>query len=162
DGNLSSGDGCNAQCLRELGQPCTVSAQCASGFCDPAGNVCSCDQNGDCPPGQLCNTSATPNVCVAPGCGNGVLEPATEGDDDGDCPRGQVCNVFAAPNQCVPAGCGNGVVEAGEGCDDGNQDPGDGCSAQCLRELGQPCTLSAQCQSGFCDPAGNLCACDDN
>ena len=30
--------------------------------------------------------------------------------------------------------CGNGVPEAGEECDDGNNDDGDGCSADCLLE----------------------------
>jgi MYXO-CTERM domain-containing protein len=124
DGNTTNGDGCNSVCLLELGQPCAgVSPACASGFCDPAGNICACDATADCPMGQLCATTPNPNQCVAPGCGNTVLEGS-------------------------------------EGCDDGNTTGGDGCSAVCLLELGRPCLASGVCESGFCDPAGNLCACD--
>jgi cysteine-rich repeat protein len=203
DGNMTNGDGCNAACLKELGQPCSGSVQCASGFCDPAGNICACDQDADCPAGQLCNTVPNPNVCVAPGCGNNVLE-AGEGCDDGnmtngdgcnaaclkelgepcsgnvvcasgfcdpagnicacdqdaDCPAGQLCNTVSDPNTCVNAGCGNFVLEAGEGCDDGNITSGDGCNSVCLREIGQPCVMSGQCASGFCDVFNNTCACD--
>ncbi|MEZ4468779.1 MAG: hypothetical protein R3F43_31215 [bacterium] len=45
-------------------------------------------------------------------------------DCDGQTDEGGVC-----------AGCGNGVVDAGEECDDGNLIDGDGCSAQCAREV---------------------------
>lgn len=34
---------------------------------------------------------------------------------------------------CPPAECGNRLRERGEECDDGNQDEGDGCSADCRR-----------------------------
>jgi len=60
---------------------------------------------------------------------------------------------FSDPLTLTSAGsasCGDGLVGPGEGCDDGNLVNGDGCSALCLRELGQPCTSSAQCESGFC------------
>ncbi len=202
DGNTTPGDGCNAVCLNELGQTCVINTVCASGFCDPDGNACACNQTADCPVPNLCNVVAAPNACVAPGCGNNVIEVgegcddgntmAGDGcdaicllergqpcagnnnscasgfcdpsagfcacDDDGDCPNGQSCNLLLNPNQCVPAGCGNGTIDAGEGCDDGNLNNGDGCNAQCLKELGRPCTSGTVCASGFCDVM--ICACD--
>ncbi len=205
DGNLNPGDGCNGLCLKELGEPCSGNAVCASTFCDPAGNICACDQNADCPAGQLCNTTPNPNVCTPAGCGNGVLE-AGEGcddnnlnvgdgcnsaclkeigepctgdvvcastfcdtanntcacDQDNDCPNGQLCSTVPNPNQCVPPGCGNQVLELGEGCDDGNLSNSDGCNDVCLKELGEPCIGDGQCASSFCDPAGNICACDQS
>lgn len=206
DGNLTSGDGCNNVCLKELGQPCAGNnATCASGYCDPSGNICACDANADCPAGQLCSVTPNPNVCVAPGCGNSILE-AGEGCDDGnttigdgcdavclkellqncvtnavcasgfcdsdgnvcvcdadvDCPAMNVCNLQAMPNACVPTGCGNGVIEINEGCDDGNTLPGDGCNPFCYIEILQGCTNSDACASGFCDPMVNQCTCDSD
>ncbi|MFL5320481.1 MAG: DUF4215 domain-containing protein, partial [Myxococcaceae bacterium] len=55
---------------------------------------------------------------------------------------------------CEPANaCGNSVLEAGEGCDDGNTTAGDGCSAACKIETGNPCGPggAVSCQSGVCD-----------
>ncbi|MDJ0865714.1 MAG: thrombospondin type 3 repeat-containing protein [Myxococcota bacterium] len=51
---------------------------------------------------------------------------ALQGDMDRD-GKGDVCDDQS---------CGNGVVEGRERCDDGNQRDRDGCSAQCLPELG--------------------------
>lgn len=204
DGNTSGGDGCNAVCLKEIGQTCGANVVCASGYCDPDGSICACDQNADCPLPNVCNVIATPNACVAPGCGNQVVETG-EGCDDGntsngdgcnnnclreigepcagannvcasgfcdpagnlcqcnedtDCPGGFSCDVGLTPNQCVPTGCGDGSEGVGEGCDDGNLNNGDGCNAQCLKELGQPCTTGPVCASGFCDAM--ICACNEN
>jgi MYXO-CTERM domain-containing protein len=203
DGNTVDGDGCNAACRREFGQACVTNSVCASGFCDKDANICACDQDADCSMPSLCNLLATPNACVAPGCGNGVIE-INEGcddgntlpgdgcntfcyieilqectdsnscasglcdpqlgqctcDDDEDCPGGQQCNSALEPNQCVVVGCGNGMLSGSEGCDDGNLNNGDGCNAQCRKELGQTCTSSTVCASGFCDQM--ICACDAN
>ncbi len=35
--------------------------------------------------------------------------------------------------------CGNGVLEVGEACDDGNQQSGDGCSAECIPDSATLC-----------------------
>ena len=43
---------------------------------------------------------------------------------------------------------------AGEICDDGNQAAGDGCSANCLAELGTDCTTHTECASAFCNALG--------
>ena len=154
DGNLNTGDGCNAACLLEVGEPCTGDTDCAS---------------------NLCNVAAMPPVCAPPvGCGNGVLE-AGEACDDGNNVNGDgctaacqiedgnpctanaecssdVCDMTEAPPLCEPAGfCGNGVLDVPEGCDDGNTTAGDGCSDVCLLEDGEPCANDAQCKSTICD-----------
>jgi MYXO-CTERM domain-containing protein len=124
DGNTNTNDGCNNACLLELGQGCTLDNTCASGFCDPDGNTCACNEAADCPMGQVCNAMASPNACVDPNCGNSIVDP-------------------------------------GEACDDGNMATGDGCGATCLLELGQTCNATSNsCESGFCDPATDVCACD--
>ena len=46
---------------------------------------------------------------------------------------------------CVPLECGNGVATTNEACDDGNNQSGDGCSADCL-------SLET-CGNGIADPA---------
>ena len=40
--------------------------------------------------------------------------------------------------------CGNGIVEGDEECDDGNNDDGDGCSAECEEEPDE-CEIDADC-----------------
>lgn len=51
-------------------------------------------------------------------------------DTDLLCPPGFVCS--AAGDACIRAGsCGNAQVNEGEVCDDGNNQSGDGCSADC-------------------------------
>jgi cysteine-rich repeat protein len=92
DGNTTPGDGCNAVCLKELGQTCLGNMVCASGFCDSDGNVCACDEDADCSMPNVCNVVAAPNVCVAPGCGNSVIEFG-EGCDDGNTTANDGCDV---------------------------------------------------------------------
>jgi cysteine-rich repeat protein len=164
DGNLNTGDGCDAACLLEVGEPCTGDTDCAT---------------------NRCNMAAMPAVCAPPvGCGNGTLE-AGEACDDGnnmngdgctsaceiedgnpctanaECSSG-VCDMNEAPPLCEPAGsCGNGVLDVPESCDDGNTSAGDSCDPQCLLELGAgPCTDGAQCGSGVCNTmaAAPVCA----
>ena len=88
---------------------------------------------------------APPNRCI----------PAAEVlCDDGDqCNGAETCD--AATKTCMPgvsADCGDGNLDAacGEVCDDGNNDPGDGCNAEC--------TSDESCGNGFQDPDE---ACDD-
>ncbi|HRI65948.1 MAG TPA: hypothetical protein PK156_16990, partial [Polyangium sp.] len=94
-----------------LGGSCTSNGNCVSQYCDPAGNVCACDQNADCTGTEVCNTVANPNVCTT---------------------------------------CGNGMVELGEVCDDSNFNNGDGCSSNCLHELGGTCGSDAECVNNTC------------
>lgn len=202
DGNASTGDGCSATCKLELGESCFAGGDCDSGTCDGTAAICVCDQDGDCLTGQVCNTGAEPPICTAPGCGNSLLEPGEACDDggtasgdgcdalclkeldepcavgtecasgscdgtalvctcndDGDCSGSDLCLLAPSPSACVAPGCGNGVQEPGEGCDDSGTSPGDGCSANCLLELNEDCTASGDCQSGLCDSAEAYCVC---
>ena len=66
-----------------------------------------------------------------------VLFRPVSGDGDpcgGDavCAQGLVCARM--PATCAPPACGDGLRARDEQCDDGNQDDGDGCSADCLSE----------------------------
>jgi cysteine-rich repeat protein len=53
--------------------------------------------------------------------------------------------------------CGDGTKAAAEACDDGNVLDGDGCSSQCLSEVGSACTEDADCESDNCDSASKTC-----
>ena len=220
DGNTANGDGCNASCELEDGQPCADGTQCASGVCDTVGsntcepaNTCGngvleageacddggtadgdgcdssclldvgepCSDNTQCTT-AVCNMAEMPPVCAPPtGCGNGTLDPG-EGCDDGNNSQGDGCDAACrieddgpctdngqcasgacdtvGSNTCEPANmCGNGTLDAGEGCDDGNTDPDDGCSATCFLEDDQPCTLSSECATNYCDTSQNPAVC---
>ncbi len=70
-----------------------------------------------------------------PVCGNGILEPGEECEVGYDCCPGYVCNTDTCLCEPEPGPvCGNGIVEEGEECDDGNNENGDGCSADCMIE----------------------------
>src|SRR5690606_6982285 len=135
DGNTEGGDGCNAQCLLELGEQCSDALECASAFCDPDGGVCACDQSVDCPAGLLCETASAPNRCVEPGCGNNVLE-AGEGCDDGNTEGGDGCS----------AAC---VLELGQPCDEASACESGLCDAA---DSTCSCDEASDCAEGqLCD-----------
>ncbi len=117
-----------------------------------------CEASGlRCKPGQVC--AAFQNACVDEGgCADGVRS-ADEACDDGNIIDGDGCNARCDSNETcgngivdLPAGeecdpsipgttscsancllerCGNRVLDPREVCDDGNQESGDGCSADC-------------------------------
>jgi cysteine-rich repeat protein len=60
------------------------------------------------------------------------------------CPVGQALDP-ADPAGCIPA-CGDGERTGDEACDDGNNDDGDGCTADCRWEL--PAAWAAACGVG--------------
>ncbi|CAN5778527.1 hypothetical protein BH11MYX3_BH11MYX3_01880 [soil metagenome] len=114
DGNVGTGDGCNANCEVETGFTCKTLV---------AGGI---------------------TVCEPTGCGDGVIQAPEVCDDDnmadGDgcsatctVETGYTCNT-ANPTVCVLMGCGNGIIEMGEECDDGNMADGDRCSSTCILE----------------------------
>lgn len=143
DGNSTNGDGCSAQCLLELGEPCMTFGSCESDFCDPAGNICACDADADCPNGQLCDTASMPNLCVNPGCGIGVLE-ASEGCDDSNTMDGDGCSSACKKELKVPC------VDATE-CGSGNCD---GTTNTCQCDINADCATGEVCNTNT-DP--NAC-----
>lgn len=105
--------------------------------------------------GRPSNTEVTANVtslCV-PGtsvCGDGVQDLLCERCDAG------LSNSDTTPdacrNNCRTAHCGDGTIDSGETCDDGNRTDCDGCSRDCVLELG------LGCGDGIALPAcGELC-----
>lgn len=139
DGGFDLGDGCDASCLRELGEPCSLANQCASGFCDPTSQTCACDESPDCPAGELCNTASNPNVRVAPGCGDGIVESG-EGCDDGNLDPGDGCDELC-------------LLELGQPCDDSNACGSDSCdstSAVCACDEDGDCAQGQECDAGLC------------
>jgi cysteine-rich repeat protein len=138
DGNLVSGDGCDANC-KVTG--CGNGVVTAGEMCDDsnATNGDGCDNNcrpsgcgngivssgEECDDGNGTSGDGCDANCKVTGCGNGVVT-AGEVCDDGNATNGDGCD-----NNCRPSGCGNGIVSPGEECDDGNGVSGDGCDANC-------------------------------
>ena len=108
---------------------------------------------------------------LTPYCGDGIVqadhgEKCDEGDggktvvdDDGN-PVGGTGEYGHCQADCKFAGrCSDGVINSGEACDDGNDDDGDGCSADCKSvELGWACPDEGQpckkltCGNGSFEP----------
>ena len=175
DGNVQDGDGCSAECKLEEGRQ----QECGNGLleypeeCDD-GNV----QDGD---------GCSSDCQVENGCGDGSLDTPPELCDDGNTISGDGCsarcriefkcgdgvcdaghgeNREICPIDCAPK-CGDGIVDDGtpyfEECDDGNTVSGDGCSAGCQDEDGQPTCgngileLDEECDDGNTD-SGDGCS----
>ncbi len=162
DGNLISGDGCDANCtLTRCGNGIvTAGEQCDDGN-NVSGDGCSATCKLECgdglvQPGEQCDDGNTISGdgcdanCTFTRCGNGIVT-AGEECDDGNNVSGDGCSATCRIE------CGDGVIEGSEQCDDGNRVSGDGCSATCQRE----CTSSAQCPaSDPCTPTactGGVC-----
>ncbi|MFL5320319.1 MAG: InlB B-repeat-containing protein, partial [Myxococcaceae bacterium] len=79
DGNVTSGDGCNASCKIETSRACNANSAGVTGSSSCASNICD-------------TTSGAPGTCeAANSCGNSVLESG-EGCDDGNVTSGDGCN----------------------------------------------------------------------
>jgi cysteine-rich repeat protein len=94
--------------------------------CSPAFEDCQdqSDNDGD---GFIdCNDTDCSKVsfCIAPFCGDGLLDAGEECDDGSQ-------NSDTSPNacrvDCVLPDCGDSVIDSGEECDDGNNIQSDGC-----------------------------------
>src|SRR5690242_17654231 len=95
---------------------------------------------------------------LAPGCGDGVVDPGEE-CDDGDASDTDACTAAcrfarcgdgvvwegvegcddqndvdtdACGDDCALPSCGDGSVQNGEECDDGNPDDTDDCTSRCF------------------------------
>lgn len=130
DGNTDNTDACTTLC---------EDARCGDGFVEAGAEECD-DGNGN------NNDGCSNNCLLLTACGNNTLEAPEqcEGANLG----GQSCTSlgFAGgtlscnnaqctfnTSACVDV-CGNGNAVSPETCDDGNQNPNDGCSADCQVE----------------------------
>ena len=111
DGNLTNGDGCDANC---------TATRCGNGVTSP-GEACDDGNQND---RDGCKNDCTLNVC-----GDGVVFTGVEACDDGNTIDDDGCS-----NSCQRTECGNGTVAPSEECDDGNTVSGDGCDTNCFIE----------------------------
>lgn len=156
DGNLSSGDGCSADCQ--------VLESCGDGKID-TGEQCDDDNTkGDdgCSPGCQrepdWQCTGEPSICRR--CGNGSVEPGEECDDgntdDGDgcsdqCEQEEGWHCDGAGPRSCEAVCGDNRVLGDEVCDDGNTDD---CIGPCLGD----CTGLKRCGDGVvCEQDDEVC-----
>jgi cysteine-rich repeat protein len=136
DGNDTTGDGCEANCLW------------------------SCHSDTDCSDRRTCNgaetCSPTEHRCLA---GTPPLD-GTECDRDGDPGTREVCLA----GSCALSICGDGYADAvrGEECDDGNAVAADGCEPTTCT---YSCRASSDCDDGeecngteTCDLGSHACA----
>ena len=116
-------------------------------------NASSCD-DVFCDPGQI-PVADNNALCAAAICGDGSTD-GIETCDDGNAQAGDgchsncqieadfICDTSASPTTCVAAVCGDNAVNGDvnenltggrEECDDGNTTAGDGCDANCRKEV---------------------------
>ena len=79
--------------------------------------------------------------------------------------RGSIARVDLVLGE--PRLCGDGEVHpTAELCDDGNRRPGDGCSSQCVSEVGWDCagepSVCRQCGDGVCSQGEDQCSCPED
>ncbi|HEX2882073.1 MAG TPA: DUF4215 domain-containing protein, partial [Polyangiaceae bacterium] len=152
DGNVVSGDGCDATCDNfEPGFTCTAPGvaceACGNGIkesteaCDDGGE---CDGGGTAPAGTACLSDATCGV-------GGQCLPVSVDGCDATCELegAYVCPIAGQPCHL----CGDGIIAATAACDDGRK-----CS-----NSANHCTTDGQCPGGTCLPApegGDGCSAD--
>jgi cysteine-rich repeat protein len=160
DGDLCTDDSCDvlAGCLTSNNanpcndaSACTQNDTCTGGDC--VGEDINCDDelfctDDQCDPEEGCqNPPVAPNtpcddgdvctlsdVCTDDFCGSSDLQDCNDGNT---CTQDQCDAAAGCQYPSIPNCCGNGQIEGNEQCDDGNQNDGDGCSAQCQSE--SPC-----------------------
>jgi hypothetical protein len=161
DLNPRSGAAC-AVLPKVLGDPCTLDAQCQSGFCSD-GVCCQSACGGLC---EICNLAQLEGLC----------EPVPDGQDAGDdcptedpstcgttgtCDGNRACTLYDAGTICDPAVCNGGTIFPEETCDGAGactntpsvpcdpfactEDPSD-----CVDE--PPCCLDSCLDDGHCAP----------
>ncbi len=126
DGNLDSGDGCDANCtITACGNGITV-----SNYNPPGSNELiteACDDGND------TNGDGCDNNCQFSACGNGALATVQDplyGPNE-ECDDGNAVDNDECDSNCTIPACGNNILNTGEECDDGNLENGDGCDSNC-------------------------------
>ena len=135
DGNNINGDGCSSQCDIEEEQP-----YCGDGIINQGWEECDDGNNED---DDGCSSECQIEECQHY-CGDGYLDLGEEcdlGEDNGDVctpAYGGICSYCS--DECeeiilTDGYCGDGILQSQhEQCDDGNNEDGDGCSANCEEE----------------------------
>ena len=162
DGDVLSGDGCNALCAVEFGWSCIGSpsvctqdlTSCGDGIVDMGED---CDDGGE---SALCDAD-----CSNAACGDGTLN-TTAGEE---CDDGNTMDADGCSSTCLnqTMGCGNGTVEGAEQCDDAGESVT--CDTDCTTAACGDGTLNAtageQCDDGVtsatCDDDCTLALCGD-
>jgi cysteine-rich repeat protein len=112
--------------------------------CEPESCVPTCTAASECDDAEPCNGAETCDGA----CGTG--SPLSDGTS---CVTADVAEGVCRASRCVAAGCGNGVLEDGEICDDGNDDPADGCTAECEHT----CTTDEECADASVCNGAEVC-----
>jgi fibro-slime domain-containing protein len=161
DGDTESGDGCDSDCVLEVGWQCPapglacVAAKCGDGIIAGVGALGEECDDGDSGPYDGCSETCKVEsgwACDAEGChrttcGDGIVE-GTESCEDGNEDPFDDCGACQGRPKCgvgpCEVVCGDGILFPEETCEDGNTIDGDGCSAKCKREDGWLCELSSR------------------
>jgi len=142
--------------------------------------------------GSASSGGSSSHRTAAPGCGDGIINQASEECDDGNAIAGDGCNGICAvepnhvcakdpndPTHTLPCTvtfkCGDGVINPGEQCDQGTFQGSPGCSADCkTQNPGYKCSPGTQCVAQYvcgngriepsetCDPPKIGQGCDAN
>lgn len=163
DGNLVSGDGCNAQCARESGWSC-----------DTPGSECRLCGNGKIELGEQCDGGALDGAgnpmpkstatcdadCTVPGCGDNFINSALgEICDSSNGANSSTCNGNAAPSTlaCQLTACGDNYVNmaAGESCDNSSGVDTATCNGK-TAPSGVACR-EVTCGDGYVNAAAEWC-----
>jgi cysteine-rich repeat protein len=174
DGNLVSGDGCDANCtqtgcgngIATAGEDCDDGNGLSGDGCDVDCSVTGCG-NGIVTLGEQCDdgnpfpADGCDGGCTIPGCGNGH-RTNPEQCDDGNLENGDDCDA-----NCRRSACGNDIVAGGEDCDDGNLTSGDGCDANCaptgcgngVMTAGEECDDGNNAAADGCTPTCTIEGC---
>ena len=131
---------------------CEDGNECTEDTCDPMNGSCGYANVTD---GTSCDFGGLPGVCAAGLCGDAMLCASVDCDDGNECTEdtcdpmdgmcghtnmtdGASCDFGGALGVCsagvceAAMDCGDGERQPIEACDDGNDQGGDGCSADCL------------------------------
>lgn len=149
---------CEGRDEGRLGERCTVSTDCCSGFCPtfaPAARICSercvsyagCNASG--PPAPLfCSLRGSPRMCAPDDWGNSC----TTG---GDC-NGGLCLTSTRTGSCSYECAGASDCASDQACSRFSGDSGD---IWACTDLGNACTEPTACNSGVCltGPTADYC-----
>jgi len=115
DGNVSSGDGCSANC----------------GSHETCGNdVIDLAANEQCDDGNNTNGDGCQSNCKIARCGDGFVDTNLFEQCDAGAANADVTDAACRTN-CRPKRCGDNITDTNEVCDDGNLAPHDGCTPDC-------------------------------